>query len=283
MIQIQNALCRFPSFTLQIDDFYLKEGSMTALVGLNGSGKTTLFRLLLGLKKPEQGTISLLDPNTGTLPVSVKQQIGVVLADSGFPETLCLSDIARILAAYYPTFDWPYWKVLISKMRLPEHKPLSAFSNGMRAMSKVIAALSHHPRFLLLDEPTAGLDIAARQEIFVLLQEYMMEDGRSILISSHIASDLETLCDDLWMIHDGRLCLHENVDELQEEWGILTLDQAQYEALDKSAVFAHAPFGNTVRVLVSDRQFYQDNYPQYPAAKGSIDDLLLIAADGRKE
>lgn len=149
-------------------------------------------------------------------------------------------------------------------MKLPSDKAIHTFSNGMQAKLKIIAAISHKPDFLLLDEPTAGLDVSARFEIHQMLQDFMETDGRAILISSHIASDLEQLCDDFWMIKDGSITMHETVDDLLTRYGVLHLSDEQMESLDDAAIVARQKTRTGWKVLVNDRRFYERKLSDAP-------------------
>lgn len=275
MIECQNAAKQYPDFKLDIT-MEVPENTITALLGLNGSGKTTLFRLLNGLMKPDSGTVSLFDENAWTLSPAAKQKIGAVLSESGFLPSLDIKQIRSILASFYKNFDQNYFNSLVSRFRLPQSKPLSEFSNGMKARIQVIAALSHHPNLLLLDEPTAGLDIAARNEILDLLREYMEKPGHSILISSHIASDLENFCDDFYLISGGSIVLHDDIESLKNNYAILSVPENRIPDIDFREVVTRKKISSGEKVLIKDRQYYEDNYPQMIEEKGNIDDLLLM-------
>lgn len=280
MIQIDQVKKRYGDFQLDLDSIQFPEGQITGLVGTNGSGKTTTFKLLSGLIKPERGQILINDQAVDTLPIALKQEMGVVLADSGFLGLLNGKDLEKILKAFYPSFNASFYTKYMNQLNLPMDKPLSSFSTGMQVRMKLVAALAHQPKILILDEPTAGMDILARQEVHKLLQEYMEVPGRTILISSHIASDLEALCDDFWMIHDGKIRLHETVDALQNDYGIVTLSSQEWETFDRSGALAYMPYFEGVQVLVKDRHFYQENNPDFTINKGNLDDLILILEKG---
>lgn len=282
MIKIHDLKKNYPDFSLFIEKMDIPENTITGLVGANGSGKTTLFRLLCGLARPEGGSAEVLNASVWQLPPEIKQKIGVVFNASGYPESLTVQDIARVQKVFYPSFNENQYNMLTERFSLPPDKPVASFSTGMKAALKVICAITHQPLLLLLDEPTNGLDVINRHEIHGLLQEFMEIPGRSIIISSHIASDLEQLCDDFWMIRQGRIQLHETVDALQNEYGILTLSQDQFDVLDKTAVIGYLPDAGGVKVLVSDRKFYEENYPGIVLDKGNIDDLELILEKGEK-
>lgn len=276
MIELNHVRKSYPPFTLDVDAFHIERGQITGLVGLNGSGKTTLFRLIAGLARANQGHIDVFENSAWNLPVSLKEKIGVVFADSTFPDWCTPKGLRPVLQDFYSSFDSTLYDELLKRYGLSETKPLRDLSTGMLAKFKILAAISHKPDFLLLDEPTSGLDVAARQDVLTMLQDYMDQGDRAILISSHIASDLETICDDFYLIQNGTLTLHETVDDLLENWGILHLSDAQYDTLDRSAAVAAAREANGWNVLVKDRRYYMENYPSLAMDKGNIDDLLLV-------
>lgn len=280
MIQIDQVKKQYGTFQLDLDSLQFPEGQITGLVGTNGSGKTTTFKLLCGLIQADQGRIFIDGQNVDALSQNLKQKLGVVFADSGFLGMMNGKDLEKILKAFYPSFETSLYQKYMKQLNLPFDKPLSSFSTGMQVRMKLIAALAHQPKILILDEPTAGLDVLGRQEVHTLLQEFMESPGHTILISSHIASDLEALCDDFWMIHDGKLRLHETVDALQSDYGIAILSSKEWENFDKSAALAYLPYGEGVQVLVKDRHFYQENDPNVVINKGNLDDLLLILEKG---
>lgn len=266
----------YPDFALDVT-LAVPENTIVGLVGLNGSGKTTLFRLLTGLAKADDGSCRMLGQAADTLPVSVKEQIGVVLADTGFPAVFTPRDVKRILAAFYTGFDPEYFDALVKRFAIPPDKALETFSTGMKARLRVIAAISHHPRLLLLDEPTAGLDVVARNQILDLLREYMETPGCSILISSHIASDLENLCDSFRLISRGRILLAEDMDVLRDEYGYVKVPASLARSVDlKGVVCRKTNPDGSIEALVSDRQFYLDNYPHVLVERGGVDEALLL-------
>ena len=280
MIQIDQVKKQYGSFQLDLDSIQFPEGQITGLVGTNGSGKTTTFKLLCGLIHADRGRIFIDGQNVDSLSQKLKQNLGVVFADSGFLGMMNGKDLEKILKAFYPSFEPSLYQKYMEQLHLPMDKPLSSFSTGMQVRMKLIVALAHQPKILILDEPTAGLDVLGRQEVHTLLQEFMESPGRTILISSHIASDLEALCDDFWMIHDGKMKLHETVDALQSDYGIAILSSKEWHNFDKSAAIAYLPYGEGVQVLVKDRHFYQENDPNVVINKGNLDDLLLILEKG---
>ena len=171
------------------------------------------------------GNITILGKDRKDFTAKDKEELGVVLSDSGFSGYLKIKDIIPILQNMYSKFDKSLFIEQVRKFQLPMNKQIKEFSTGMKAKLKVLVAISHNAKLLILDEPTAGLDAIARDELLEMLREFLEKDEeRSILISSHISSDLESLCDDLYMIHDGKIILHEDTDVLLSDYALLKVD-----------------------------------------------------------
>ena len=257
-------------------------GCVTGLIGKNGAGKSTTFKMILGLLYPDSGTIEMFGKPVGQLEPLDKEKIGTVLADSGFSAYLMIKDIIPVLAGMYKDFNREDFMKKCGQFDLPLDKKIKEFSTGMKRKLQVLAAISHKAELLILDEPTAGLDVVAREELLELLREYMEQEGRSILISSHIAGDLEGFCDDIYMIDDGKIILHEETDLLLSSYALLKMTKEQYQALDKKYILyrKEEPFG--ISCLTNQKQFYVENYPQITAEKGSIDELIMMIVRGEK-
>ncbi len=255
-------------------------GQITGLVGKNGAGKSTTFKSILGLIKVEGGEILLDGKPATTLTNKEKEKLGVVLSNSSFSGWLTIEDIIPVLRNMYQEFEEETFKKNCEKMELPLKKPIKDFSTGMAAKLKVLVAISHKAELLIMDEPTSGLDVMARNEILDLLREYMEVEERSILISSHISSDLETLCDDLYMIDNGKILMHEETDVLLADYGVLKLTQQQYEKIEKQYVMKTRKDNNGYLCLTKEKAFYAENYPDVAIEKGNIDDVFTLMIQG---
>lgn len=255
-------------------------GQITGLVGKNGAGKSTTFKSILGLIKIEGGEILLDGKPATTLTNKEKEKLGVVLSNSSFSGWLTIEDIIPVLRNMYQEFEEETFKKNCEKMELPLKKPIKDFSTGMAAKLKVLVAISHKAELLIMDEPTSGLDVMARNEILDLLREYMEVEDRSILISSHISSDLETLCDDLYMIDNGKILMHEETDVLLADYGVLKLTQQQYEKIEKQYVMKTRKDNNGYLCLTKEKAFYAENYPDVAIEKGNIDDVFTLMIQG---
>ena len=183
----------------------------------------------------------------------------------------------------YSQFDKAMFFDYCKRYQLPLKKQIKEFSTGMKAKLKILTAISHKAEFLLLDEPTTGLDVLAREDLLSMLREYMEEnENRTILISSHISTDLEGLCDDLYMIDNGKVVLHEEIDTLLGQYGLLKISSEQYDTLDKNYLLRKKRESWGYACLTNQKQFYLENYPSYTMEKGSIDEVITMMIKGEK-
>jgi ABC-2 type transport system ATP-binding protein len=282
MLKIEHLVKNYSGFTLDCS-LELPKGCVTGLIGQNGAGKSTTFKAILGLIRVDSGSITLFGKDIKDLTTEDKQNIGVVLSDSGFSGYLTVKDIIPVLENLYKNFDKTFFVEQIKRFNLPTNKQIKEFSTGMKAKLKTLVAISHNAKLLILDEPTAGLDVVARDNLLELLREFMeVDDERSILISSHISSDLEGLCDDIYMIHDGKIILHENTDVLLSDYALLKVDDVQYGKLDKQYILRTMKQGYGYSCLTNQKQYYMENYPQVAIEKGSIDETITMMVRGEK-
>ena len=253
-------------------------------LGRNGAGKSTTFHAVLGLLRPDSGKITLLGKDSQEITTKDKQKLGVVLSDSGFSGNLTIQDIIPVLEKLYDDFNKDFFMKQVEIFGLPYKKKLKDFSTGMKAKLKVLIAISHQAKLLLLDEPTAGLDVVARNEVLDLIRDYMAEDEeRAVLISSHISSDLESLCDDFYMLKDGKIIFHEETDVLLDQYVVLKVDEAQYEKLDKSFILKVQKENYGYACLTNENAFYIENYPQIIIEKAAIDEIVTMLSGGDEQ
>ena len=280
MVIADNLVKNYGDFRLDLS-LQIKDGAVTGIVGKNGAGKTTFIKALLGLIRPDGGRITINGKDVSALTGKDKASIGAALSESGFSAYLKVKDVVCILKKMYPSFDEDYFRKNCRDQGLSEDKRISEFSTGMKAKLRVLAAISHRASLLVMDEPTAGLDVQARNDILDLLRQYLLENENcSVLITSHISSDLESLCDDIYLIHDGKIILHEDTDVLLDSYAILKVSGENYEKLDQSHILSSRkdPFGYVC--FTDQKQFYAENYPGIVIENGSIDDLILMMTGG---
>lgn len=280
MLKIEHLRKNYGTFSLDCSMEVLP-GRVTGLIGQNGAGKSTTFKAALGLITPNSGTIHILGKEIQKIGAKEKQKLGVVLSDSGFSGYLNIKDIIPVLSSLYEEFDETFFREQIRKFGLPDNKKIKEFSTGMKAKLKVIIAVSHHAKLLILDEPTAGLDVVARDELLEILRDFMEEDEeRAILISSHISGDLESLCDDVYMIHEGQIILHEETDVLLSDYALIKADEKQFAAMDKQYVLRSRRESFGYSCLTNQRQYYTENYPKLAIEKGNIDSVITMMIRG---
>lgn len=284
MLEITNLKKKYNHFQLDCS-FIIGADQVVGLVGRNGSGKTTIYRSILNLLRPDSGEIHLFGIDVSKLSEDERERIGVTFPNSFFSEQFTVNEIKKIMIATYPSkFNTSEFDQRCNQLDLPVDQKLKSFSTGMLAKLKLLLALSHEADFLLLDEPTSGLDVIVRNEILGILQEYLdQKNNRSILISSHISSDLEQLCDYLILIDDGKIILQEETDNLINNYGILKVSADEYPSLEKEYIIASKKRNYGYACLTNERKYYQDNYPKLVIEKGSIDDVLQLLTKGEEQ
>ena len=280
-IELSHICKDFGSFAIQDLTLAVPTGTICGLVGENGAGKSTTIRLLCGALRPDSGTASVLGVDVSSPEfLAAKEDIGVVLDEAYFPESLNAVQVGKILAATYRRWDQSLYGGYLKRFDLPGNKQFKDYSRGMRMKLAIAAALSHHPKLLVLDEATAGLDPIVRDEILDIFNDFTREEDHSILISSHILSDLEKLCDYIAFLHQGRLLFCEEKDRLLEEYGIFSDTTAQLECLLPEAIVAREPNGyGGVRALVR-RELAPVGWQLEPA---SVEDIILFLGKVAKQ
>lgn len=282
MLKINNLVKNYPDFRLRCS-LEVAPGCITGLIGKNGSGKSTTFKAVLGLIRADEGSVEIFGKNYQDISKKDKQKLGVVLSDSGFSVYLTVKNIIKIMQTMYDDFEPEYFLSYCHKFKLPLDKKIKDFSTGMKAKIKLLVAMSHQAELLILDEPTLGLDVVARDALLDMLRDYMeKDDKRSILISSHISSDLEQLCDDFYMIDDGNIILHEETDVLLSDYAVLKMDRERFASLDKRYLMKYQEETYGYRCLTSQKAFYLENYPKLVVEKGNIDELITIMIGGKE-
>lgn len=280
MVKLEHVSKNYDKFSLNCT-MEVKPGCITGLVGANGAGKSTTFKSILGLIKTDGGQVKIFGKDVKDISAADKERIGVVMSNTGLCEEFNIKTIIKILKASYKNFDQEYFEQMCKKFELPPDIKTREFSTGMKARLNMITALSHKAKLLILDEPTSGLDVIARNELLDIIREYVQDDC-SVLISSHISSDLEGICDDLYMIHDGEIVFHDDTDVLLDGYGMLKLTSAQYDKIDRQYIRYIMKNDNGYDALTDNRQFYVDNYPDIVIEKGCIDNFLSIVERGEK-
>lgn len=281
LLQLENVQKQYRDFRLNCS-LQVEEGCITGIIGANGTGKSTTFKAVLGLLQTDGGRIRIFGKDSRDITIADKQQIGVVLAENTFNDTLTIQDIIPVMEAMYPAFRKDLFAGRCERYDLPLKKQFKDFSTGMKAKFKLLLAMSYNAKLLILDEPTAGLDAVVRNDLLDEMREYMKQDERAILISSHISSDLEGLCDDLYFIQNGKILFHEDTDVILSNYSVLKVNDEQFRLMDKSYITYQMKESFGYKLLTKEKQFYLDNYPGIVAEKGNIDEIMLMIAKGEK-
>ena len=286
MIEISNIKKNYQNFRLECS-LNIAPGRITGIIGANGAGKSTLFKAILGLINLDEGQIKIFGKDSRKLDVHDKEKLGVVLAESGFSEYLKVKALVPILKNMYPDFDKDMFLNKCNNFNIPLNKMIKDLSTGTKAKLKVVVAISHNAEILILDEPTAGLDVITRNEVLDIIRTYMEEEMRTVIISSHISSDLENLCDDIYMINDGKIILHEDMYKLLDLYGVIKANEEQYENLKsdtnyKNIILCCEKEKYGYKCITNDRKYIVDNYPEIVIEKGNIDELIMVLVKGEK-
>lgn len=249
-VEIRNLTKIYKGFLLDNLNLTLPSGCIMGLIGENGAGKSTTIKLILDIIKNDGGTVNIFGKNNVSNITELKEDIGVVTDEIGFPECLNAKQINKIMKLTFKNWDEQYYFDLLGKMNVPSDKAFKKFSRGTKMKLGIAVAMSHKPKLLLLDEPTSGLDPVVRDEVVELFSEFTRDETHSVLISSHIVSDLEKICDYIAFLHRGKLMLCEEKDALYSDFGMVHCTGEQLRELDPSAVIGkkETPYG--VNVLV---------------------------------
>ena len=215
------------------------------LVGENGAGKSTTIKLILNMIHRDGGSISILGRDNVTEMQSLKEDIGVVLDEVGLPECLNRRQVGNIMALTFKNWDSDYFEALCVKLGVPDQKKFGEYSKGMKMKIGIAVAMSHHPKLLILDEATSGLDPVVRDDVLNLLNDFTRDEDHAVLVSSHIVSDLEKICDYIAFMHQGQLVLCEEKDRLTELYGLIRCSAEQLKELNPQAVIgkSESPYG----------------------------------------
>ena len=266
----------YKDFTLGPLDLTLPGGTICGLIGENGAGKSTTIRLILDMVQRDGGTVTILGRDSRTASVRSKEEIGVVLGSDGIPLCLNAVEVGKVMAGIYQNWDADAYAAYCSKFDLPPKKKYKDYSTGMKMKLCIAVALSHHAKLLLLDEATNGLDPVVRDEVVDLLLDFARDEEHSILISSHIVSDLEKLCDTIAFLHKGKLLLCEEKDALREKYALWHGTAAQLEELDAGAVY-----GRHLTAYGAEALVRRDAVPAgAELAPVSIEELFVLMVKG---
>lgn len=276
-IEIKGLEKRYDGFQLGSFDLTLPSGCIMGLVGENGAGKSTTIKLIMNAIGRDAGEISVLGVDNRSAGFrDVKEDIGVVLDEAYFPEVMSARNVGRVMALTYKNWDAAAFEGYLKKFSLAPDKIFKDYSRGMRMKLAIAAALSHGAKLLILDEATSGLDPMARDELLDIFNDFTRDENCSILLSSHIVSDLEKICDYIAFLHRGRLVLCEEKDRLLEEYALVRLPEERLRELPEESIISRRASGYATEALV-----LRGGIPAaIPTEHTSLEDIILFLAKG---
>ena len=277
-IEVKNLTKRYKGFALEDISFDLPSGCIMGLVGENGAGKSTTIKLILNLISADSGEVKVFEKDNRTDFKEAKEDIGVVFDEPCLPEIMTAKQTNAVMKNSYKNWDEKEFFTYIKRFALPEDKEFKDFSRGMKMKLSIAVALSHKAKLLILDEPTSGLDPIVRDEILDIFYEFTAEESHSILISSHIVSDLEKLCDYITFIHKGKLLFSEEKDLLLEKYAVVKCAKENMGLLAEEAVVGKRVGNYGAEALVL-REMVPDGMMK---EKCSIEDIIVFMAKGEK-
>ena len=276
-IEIKGLEKRYDGFQLGSFDLTLPSGCIMGLVGENGAGKSTTIKLIMNAIGRDAGEVSVLGIDNRSAGFrDVKEDIGVVLDEAYFPEVMSARNVGNVMALTYKNWDAAAFEGYLKKFSLAPDKMFKEYSRGMRMKLAIAAALSHGAKLLILDEATSGLDPMARDELLDIFNDFTRDENCSILLSSHIVSDLEKICDYIAFLHRGRLVLCEEKDRLLEEYALVRLPEERLSELSEESIISRRASGYATEALV-----LRGGIPAaIPTEHTSLEDIILFLAKG---
>ncbi|GAA0071074.1 ABC transporter ATP-binding protein [Clostridium sardiniense] len=283
-LKVENLCKVYENTDFKLDNvtFSIPKGSILGFVGKNGAGKSTTINSILNIIKKDSGTVKFFGFDMTDDITSIKEDIGVVFDTVNFHEDLTAKNIEKILSDIYKNWDKDLFFSYLEKFKIPSDKKIKTFSRGMTMKLSISIALSHKARFLILDEATAGLDPVIREEILDTFLDFVEDENNSILISSHISSDLEKIADYIAVIDNGKVILMESKDTLIYDYGIARMKRNDFDKLQKSEYISYRKRGLQIEVLISDKISFSKKYPNVTLDVTSIDEILPLITKGEQ-
>lgn len=281
ILEVRNLTKQYADFTLDHVSFSIPKGTIMGLIGENGAGKSTTINAILDLIHKDDGTVTFWGQELSSAK-QLKEDIGVVFDGINFYETLTAAKVGKISQAAYKQWDDLLYREYLNRFQLPTDKEIKTFSKGMKMKLCIAVALSHRPKLLILDEATSGLDPVMRDDILDVFLEFVQDEEHSIMISSHITTDLEKVADTITFIHQGKVLFCKAKDELLYHYGIIRCGAAIFDEIYKSEILAYRKEDYQWNVLVADKEKARRRYKNAVVDDAAIDDILLLYVKGER-
>ncbi len=279
-LEVTNLEKKYQDFSLNQINIKLPKGKIIGLIGQNGSGKTTTIKAILNLISYDKGTIKIFGKDYKKLTKEDREKIGVVLDDSFFSTILNINDINKLMKNFYHNWNEKLYYDTIKKFKIPCNKPLKEFSSGMKMKIKVLCAIAHEPKLLILDEPTNGLDPIFRYEIIELFNSFVNNGENSILMTTHITSDLQHLADEVIFIDNGNIILDILKKKLDEEYGIVEVLKENLEKINREDYLKCLKYKNEYFILVNSKKEFQKKYQELEVRIPTLEEVMLLLVKG---
>lgn len=277
-ISVHNLRKQFPGFLLDDVSFQVPCGRIVGFIGENGAGKSTTIKLILNQLRRDGGDIEILgEKNTKYLQ---KENIGVVFDECKFHDVLSAHDLGKIMSGIYKTWDQKLYTRYLEQFKLPADKRIKEFSKGMKMKLSIICAISHHPKILILDEATTGLDPVVRDEILDIFLDYIQDEQHSIFFSTHITSDIQKVADYVILIHNGKIVFEEQKDDLIYNYGIIRCKKKDFPSVNPDDYLVSRETNLSMECLVCDRETVRKKYSNFIVDNASIEDIMLFYVKG---
>lgn len=282
VIEINGLEKAYPNFKLGPIDLSIPSGIIVGLIGENGAGKTTLIKSILNIIKIDQGSIKIFGNDHNKDESTIKEDIGVVLDNTFFPELLNAKDINIIMKDIYKNWDSDLFYKYLKDFGITDNQQLKTLSKGMRKKVEIITALSHHPKLLILDEATSGLDPVVRSEVLDIFLNFIQDEEHTIILSTHITSDLEHIADHIIFIDKGKKLLDNQRDDIIDNYGILKCGIDDFNKIDPHDIISYKKNKYDCQILINDREKLKRKYKNYVIDKITLEDLMILMIKGVK-
>ena len=284
ILEVQGLVKQYPKsdFRLKNVSFSIPKGAIMGFVGENGAGKTTTIGCILNTLLKDGGAVKVFGKEMSDESTDIRDDIGVVFDTNAFPEHLTAEKVSSTMRHIYTNWDNDLFQEYLRKFKLPEKKKLKEFSRGMTMKFAVAVALSHRPKLLILDEATSGLDPIVRDDILDVFLEFVQDENNSILLSSHITSDLEKVADYINFIHDGNIIFSESKDVLKYNYGVMRCRAAEFAQIDKEDMLAYRKQDYQIDVLIADKKTAEKKYRDVVIDNVTIEEIMLLLVKGEK-
>ena len=270
------------NFELGEINLEIPSGYIIGLIGENGAGKTTLIKSILNIINKDSGEIKIFNKDYKKYESFIKEDIGVVLDGMFFPEILTPNDINTVMKDTYKEWNKELFYKYLNDFKIPNNKKIKDLSNGMRKKLEIGTALSHKPKLLILDEPTSGLDPVVRDDILDIFLDFIKDEEHTILLSTHITSDLEHIADKIIFLDNGKVILNENKDELLDNYGVLKCDKDSFDKISKDDIISYKKNKYNYEVLIKDKNKMKMKYKDSVIDKITLEELMILVIKGEK-